>query len=41
VVSIQDSACRKRVEERFSIATMVAGYERAYAAIFEREMQDN
>jgi glycosyltransferase involved in cell wall biosynthesis len=41
VPSIQDSACRKRVEERFSIATMVAGYEKVYAAIFEQEMQDN
>jgi glycosyltransferase involved in cell wall biosynthesis len=37
VPSIQDSACRKRVEERFSIATMVASYERVYASIFERE----
>jgi glycosyltransferase involved in cell wall biosynthesis len=35
VPSIQDSACRRRVEERFSIATMVAAYERVYAAIFE------
>jgi glycosyltransferase involved in cell wall biosynthesis len=39
VPSIQDSACRKRVEERFSIATMVAAYERVYASIFERERQ--
>jgi glycosyltransferase involved in cell wall biosynthesis len=39
VPSIQDSACRKRVEERFSIATMVAGYERVYASIFERGRQ--
>jgi glycosyltransferase involved in cell wall biosynthesis len=39
VPSIQDSACRKSVEERFSIATMVAGYERVYAGIFERQMQ--
>ena len=35
VPSLQDSACRRRVEERFSIATMVAAYERVYAAIFE------
>jgi len=27
------------VEERFSIATMVASYERVYASIFERERQ--
>jgi hypothetical protein len=39
VPSIQDSACRKRVEERFSIATMVAAYERVYASIFELERQ--
>jgi glycosyltransferase involved in cell wall biosynthesis len=39
VPSIQDTACRKRVEERFSIATMVAAYERVYAAIFELEQQ--
>src|SRR5271155_516102 len=37
VPSIDDSACRRRVEERFSIATMVAAYERVYAAIFELE----
>src|ERR1700693_5673132 len=39
VPSIEDSACRRRVEERFSIATMVAAYERVYASIFERERQ--
>jgi hypothetical protein len=27
------------VEGRFSIATMVAAYERVYAGIFERERQ--
>ena len=37
VDSIKDSACRKRVEERFSIATMVEAYERVYAKIFELE----
>ena len=37
VASIKDSACRKRVEERFSIATMVEAYERVYAKIFELE----
>jgi glycosyltransferase involved in cell wall biosynthesis len=39
VPSLQDSACRKRVEECFSIATMVAAYERVYESIFERERQ--
>lgn len=39
VASIQDSDCRTRVEQRFSIATMVASYERVYASIFERERQ--
>lgn len=34
---IDRHACRRRVEERFSIATMVEGYERVYATIFERE----
>jgi glycosyltransferase involved in cell wall biosynthesis len=37
VASLQDRACRKRVEERFSIATMVEAYERVYAKIFELE----
>ena len=37
VAYIKDSACRKRVEERFSIATMVEAYERVYAKIFELE----
>ena len=37
--SIQDSACRSRVEQRFSIATMVAAYERVYASIFDMERQ--
>jgi glycosyltransferase involved in cell wall biosynthesis len=39
VLSIQDCACRSRVEQRFSIATMVAGYERVYASIFDIERQ--
>jgi glycosyltransferase involved in cell wall biosynthesis len=34
VAAIADDACRRRVQERFSIATMVAGYERVYARIF-------
>jgi glycosyltransferase involved in cell wall biosynthesis len=37
VPSIQDIACRRRVEERFSIATMVEAYERVYTRIFELE----
>jgi glycosyltransferase involved in cell wall biosynthesis len=37
VPSLQDNACRRRVEERFSIATMVEAYERVYARIFELE----
>jgi glycosyltransferase involved in cell wall biosynthesis len=39
VPGIEDKACRKRVQERFSIATMVEAYERVYARIFllERE----
>ena len=43
VPSIQDNACRRRVEERFSIATMVEAYERVYARIFEleRNVADN
>jgi len=34
---IDGSACRKRVEECFSIETMVAAYERVYSTIFELE----
>jgi glycosyltransferase involved in cell wall biosynthesis len=37
VPSIKDHACRKRVEDKFSIATMVEAYERVYAKIFELE----
>jgi len=37
VSSIDDRACRRRVQERFSIATMVEAYERVYARIFELE----
>ena len=32
---IDRSACRARVKQRFSMATMVKGYERVYASIFE------
>jgi len=34
---IDRAACRRRVEERFSIDTMVRGYEAVYEQIFERE----
>ena len=34
---IDRSACRQRVEERFSIETMVKAYERVYTTIFDRE----
>ncbi len=35
--AFKDDACRKRVEERFSITTMVKSYEKVYAQIFQRE----
>jgi len=34
---INRQACRRRVQERFSIETMVAGYERVYRTVFELE----
>jgi glycosyltransferase involved in cell wall biosynthesis len=34
---IDDAVCRARVEENFSIETMVTAYERVYAQIFELE----
>jgi glycosyltransferase involved in cell wall biosynthesis len=37
VPSIQDDACRRRVQERFSLVTMVESYEKVYARIFELE----
>jgi glycosyltransferase involved in cell wall biosynthesis len=37
VPTLEDLACRRRVEERFSIATMVEAYARVYATIFELE----
>ncbi len=33
---IERNACRQRVQERFSIETMVDGYERVYRTMFER-----
>jgi glycosyltransferase involved in cell wall biosynthesis len=37
VPEIDRAACRQRVVERFSVATMVRGYEQVYAAVLERE----
>jgi glycosyltransferase involved in cell wall biosynthesis len=37
VPSIQDDACRRRVQELFSLVTMVEAYETVYARIFELE----
>ena len=36
---IDRKACRRRVQERFSIDTMVDGYERVYRTIFDREAE--
>jgi glycosyltransferase involved in cell wall biosynthesis len=38
VPTLRDIACRRRVEERFSIATMVEAYARVYAKIFDLEL---
>ncbi len=37
LAEIDRRACRRRVEQRFSIASMVAAYEQVYARIFELE----
>lgn len=37
VHEIDGRLCRDRVERRFSVATMVAGYERMYQAVFDLE----
>jgi glycosyltransferase involved in cell wall biosynthesis len=37
VPEIDRAACRRRVEQRFSIETMVQGYERVYSTIFDLE----
>ena len=37
VSEIDRSACRSRVRQRFSIETMVEGYERVYSTIFDLE----
>ena len=34
---IDRSACRRRVQQCFSIETMVEGYEQVYSAIFDLE----
>jgi glycosyltransferase involved in cell wall biosynthesis len=40
VPQIDRSACRQRVEQRFSVATMVKQYERVYSRVLEREASD-
>jgi glycosyltransferase involved in cell wall biosynthesis len=40
VHKIDRAACRRRVLERFSIETMVEGYERVYATIFDLEAKE-
>ncbi|HPT27693.1 MAG TPA: glycosyltransferase, partial [Bryobacteraceae bacterium] len=37
VASIEPTYCRQWVQERFSIATMVAAYERVYQTLFDLE----
>lgn len=37
VPAIDRRACRRRVQERFSVDTMVEAYERVYSTIFEQE----
>jgi glycosyltransferase involved in cell wall biosynthesis len=37
VPHIKRSACRERAEQRFSVDTMVRGYEGVYAAVLDRE----
>jgi glycosyltransferase involved in cell wall biosynthesis len=37
LTEIDATACRKHVQQRFSIDTMVAGYERVYARIFAQQ----
>jgi glycosyltransferase involved in cell wall biosynthesis len=38
---IDRKACRQRVQECFSVETMVAGYEQVYRTIFELEGRDD
>ncbi len=37
IPQIERSACRQRVEQHFSVATMVEQYERVYSVVLERE----
>ena len=37
IPQIDRSACRRRVEQRFSVETMVAGYERVYEKVLQME----
>jgi glycosyltransferase involved in cell wall biosynthesis len=37
VGEIDRNACRRRVQERFSIETMVKAYERVYRRVFDLE----
>jgi glycosyltransferase involved in cell wall biosynthesis len=37
IPEIDRAACRQRVQERFSIETMVEAYERVYCKIFDLE----
>jgi glycosyltransferase involved in cell wall biosynthesis len=37
ISEIDRSACRSRVQQLFSIETMVEGYERVYSTIFDLE----
>jgi len=39
ISEIDRPACRSRVQQRFSIETMVQGYERVYSTIFDLEAQ--
>lgn len=41
IEQIDRNACRRRVEENFSIDCMVAGYEKVYEEIFRREAEQN
>jgi glycosyltransferase involved in cell wall biosynthesis len=40
ISEIDRTLCRRRVEQRFSIETMVAAYERVYRKIFELEAKE-
>ncbi len=40
IPDIDRAACRQHVQRRFSIDTMVEGYERVYAKIFDNELRN-